>query len=628
MERKLTTILCADVHGYSRLMGDDEEATLRDLNSKRETIDFLLKKHHGRFVNSAGDSVLAEFASVVEAVNCAVEVQTEMAAANAELPPGRRMEFRIGVNLGDVLVDGEQIYGDGVNVAARLQTLAAPGGICISDSVYGQIKNKIALAYENVGAQRVKNIAEPVRVWRIILNGPAPRSHLSRSIPRRYRRAGLLSLPGLAIVGLTILLAQYVSFRPPRTSASIAPLPKPPIAPQNIPSIAVLPFSNLSGDAREDYFSDGITDELIIKLSRLALLVVSRRSSFAYKNTSAKAQDIGRELGVKYLLEGSVRKSGARVRVDTQLVEVNSGTGIWADRFDRPLNDVFTVQDDIVQKIVTTLDLQVSLSERGILTHQTTGNLEAYDNLLRGLSYSWRETKEDNAKALQFFQKAIELDPKYADAYVWIGAIKFNDWLWQFTEDPHAVEQSLVFEQKALALDDSESTAHIILGRIQAEQQRFDSAVAETERGISLAPNAAGGNYFCLARGDSDWAADTLNWSGKPAEALSVSEKAMSRDPKNRDFHLMEIGLAFYNLGRPQEAVSALKQFVDSYPGLIWARYYLAAAYVDSGMMEQAHAQAAQIMSFSSGFSLDTARLKNMKHSEHLISDLRKAGLK
>jgi len=628
MERKLTAILCADVYGYSRLMGDDEEATLTALTSHRRKIDSLIEQHHGRFVNSAGDSVLAEFASVVKAVNCAVEIQSAVIAANANLPPKRRMEFRIGVNLGDVMVEGEQIYGDGVNVAARLESLAEPNGICISETVYAQVRNKLALAYEDIGLQRAKNIAEPVHVWRVVLDRTASPRRNRRSFPSRHR-ASLLSLTGLAIVAGTILLVMHVSLQPPRTSASIAPQERPAVAQPNLPSIAVLPFANISGDPEEEYFSDGITDELITKLSRLShLLVIARKSSFTYKNKSAKVQDIGLELGVKYLLEGSVRKSSNRVRVGTQLVEARTGTELWADRFDRPLSDVFATQDDIVQKIVTTLNLQMSLSERGILTRQTTDNLEAYDDVLRGLSYGWRETKDDDAKALQLYQKAIELDPNYADAYVLMGTIVFDDWMWEWSQDPHAVERSRAFVQKALALDDSHSTAHVILGRILAEQQQFDAAIAETERGIALAPNDSGGNYICLAGADSDWAADTLNSSGKPAEALDLVNKATRRDPRNRDFHLMEIGVAYYNLGRPREAVPVLKQFIDSYPGLMGARHFLAAAYVESGMMQQAHAQAAEIMSFSPDFSLESGHFKNLKQSDRFIADLRKAGLK
>src|ERR1700674_145927 len=310
MERKLTAILCADVYGYSRLMGQDEEATLRTLTSHRKIIDSQIELHHGRFVNSAGDSVLAEFASVVEAVNCAVDVQTGLKAENSSLAPERRMEFRIGVNLGDVMVEGKQIYGDGVNVAARLESLATPGGICISRTVHENIRNKLPLNFEDLGEQAVKNIAEPVRVYRVLLNGAVAAPPATPRIPRKYRRAGVLSFAGLAIIVVTILLVQHLSLKPQPTHASIPPQAKPAPPLPDIPSIAVLPFVNLSGDPQQEYFSDGISDQLINSLSRLpGLFVIARNSSFGYKGKATKEHEIGNDLGVKYVLEGSALKS-------------------------------------------------------------------------------------------------------------------------------------------------------------------------------------------------------------------------------------------------------------------------------------------------------------------------------
>src|SRR5712691_6010138 len=334
MERKLTAILCADVYGYSRLMGEDEEATLRTLSACRRITDSLIERHHGRFVNSAGDSVLADFASVVEAVNCAVEIQGALNAENANLPPERRMEFRIGVNLGDVMVEGEQIYGEGVNVAARLESLADPGGICISGTIHEQVRDKLALAYEDAGEQAVKNIARPVHVWRVLLEGTAsPRE--TRRLRRMYWRGGLLSLTALAIAVGTFILVQHLSLKPLRTPASIAPPEKLALPLPNMPSIAVLPFTNMSGDPQQQYFSDGITDDIITALSRLpGLLVIARTSTFIYKGKAVRVQDVSRELGVQYVLEGSVRKAGNQVRITAQLVDATTGDHLWAEHYD------------------------------------------------------------------------------------------------------------------------------------------------------------------------------------------------------------------------------------------------------------------------------------------------------
>ncbi len=354
-------------------------------------IDSLIEQHHGRFVNSAGDSVLAEFASVVNAVQCAVEIQTTLKSENANIPPERRMEFRIGVNLGDVMVDGEQIYGDGVNVAARLESLADPGRICISHTVHDQIKNKLALNYEDLGPQTVKNIAEPVRVFRVMLDGKAATRTTSKATERSLRkhwRGGVFSLAGLALIAAVIVFVQYLSLRPPTTTASIPPAQGPALTLPDKPSIAVLPFTNMSGDREQEYFSDGITDDIIAALSRLpGLFVIDRNSTFTYKGKPVKAQQVSRELGVRYVLEGSVRKAGDQVRITAQLADATTGADLWAVRYDRPMRDIFSLQDEIVQRIVTTLNLQLDLMQRGFdVRPQTTDNLEAFDDFLHGLA--------------------------------------------------------------------------------------------------------------------------------------------------------------------------------------------------------------------------------------------------
>src|SRR5216684_9169144 len=394
MERKLTAILCADVFGYSRLMGENEEATLSTLSSYRKLIDSFIEQHRGRFVNSAGDSVLAEFASVVNAVQCAVEIQSTLKTENANLPSQCRMEFRIGVNLGDVMVEGEQIYGDGVNVAARLESLAEPGGICISGKVHQEIKGKLTLGYEDLGSQQVKNIAEPVRVFRVLMEagGAVTPTRQRQGVAREYVRRGIFSIAGLAIIAATIIFVQHLSLRPPTPSASFPPAQPPALTLPDKPSIAVLPFTNMSGDREQEYFSDGITDDLITALSRLPdLFVIARTSTFTYKGKAAKVQAVSRELGVKYILEGGVRKEAHQVRITAQLVDATTGADLWAVRYDRPLRDIFSLQDEIVRRIVTTLKLQLPLDTQwrhlGGLVAQHTDNPEAYDDYLRGEEY-------------------------------------------------------------------------------------------------------------------------------------------------------------------------------------------------------------------------------------------------
>jgi len=439
VERKLTAILCADVHGYSRLMGENEEATVRTLSAHRKIIDGLIEQHHGRFVNSAGDSVLAEFPSVVNAVGCAVEIQTLLKTENAGLPPERRMEFRIGVNLGDVVTEGEEIYGDGVNVAARLESLAEPGGIYISGKVREEIRNKLVLNCEDLGEQRVKNIVEPVRVFRVVPEAGAATTRVAREVRSKYVQRGAFSIAGLALIAAIIVLVQHVSLKPQHTPASIPRLQARALALPDEPSIAVLPFANLSGDPQQDYFSDGITDDLVTDLSRVpGLFVTDRSSTFAYKGKPAKVQEVGQELGVKYVLEGSARKAADWVRINVQLVDASTGNQVWSQRYDRQLHDIFALQDEIVQSLIATLNLQLTVLQRGWFLPQRTKNLEAYDYFLRGFEYFLDPTPDGLVKGRKMFEKALELDPRYANAYGALALSYFLGAIWQFDKDSGA----------------------------------------------------------------------------------------------------------------------------------------------------------------------------------------------
>ncbi len=625
LERKLTAILCADVYGYSRLMGEDEEATLRTLSSYRKLIDSLIEQHRGRFVNSAGDSVLAEFASVVNAVQCAVEIQTKLKGENASLPADRRMEFRVGVNLGDVMVEGEQIYGDGVNVAARLESLAEPGGICISDTVHAQIKNKLVLNYDDLGAQSVKNIAEPVRVFRVMLEGGAATRTTAKATERSLRnrwRAGVFSIAGLAIIAATIIFVQHLSLRPPIPSPSIPPAYPPVLPLPGKPSIVVLPFANMSGDRDQEYFSDGITDDLTTALSRIPdVFVIARTSAFTYKGRAAKVQDISRQLGVKYVLEGSVRKADNQVRITAQLVDATTGDHLWAEHYDRPLRDIFALQDELVRRIVTTMGLTLSLWEKhDIPEPRRTDNIEAYDDDLRGWAYLLTFTQEGAAKARKMFQKAIELDPKYADAYAGVGWTYLNDWSFQWSRDPQLLDRALELGHQAIAVDNSNTDALTLSSAVEVDKKQYDRAIADSERVITLDPN------YTYAY---EWVARALIFSGRPADGIGWMKKVMRLDPRRgRDRYFAEVGLAYLAMGRYEESVSALKQCLPAFGNAPGPHLNLAIDYIELGRDDEARTEAAEVLRINPRFSPRPPVFKDQALNDRFIADLRKAGLK
>jgi adenylate cyclase len=629
LERKLAAILYADVYGYSRLMQEDEEATLRTLSSHRKLIGSLVEQHRGLLVNYAGDSLLAEFASVVNAIQCAVEIQTTLKVENANLPHERWMEFRIGVNLGDVMVDGQQIYGDGVNVAARLESLADPGGICISAIVHDQIKNKLALNYEDLGEQQVKNIAEPVRVLRVVTGGDASTTRKMQRVPRKYVRPGVFSIAGFAIVVAVVVFVQHLSLRPPNTTASIPPPQTPALTLPDQPSIAVLPFINMSGDRDQEYFSDGITEDLTSDLSRLPeLFVIARTSAFTYKGKAVKVQDISRELGVKYVLEGSVRKADHEVRVTAQLVDATTGDHLWAEHYDRPLQDIFALQDEIVQQIIVSLKARVYAAELTRVSRIPTNNLTAYDYLLRGEEFfrsaNSETNKEANEQARRMFERAIALDQQYALAYAFLGYTSLNDWFHQWSNDP-AQSLDLAWElgQRAVALDDSLPTAHSLLVNVYLWRNQHDQAIVEAERTIALDANSAEG-YQALA--------GVLVFAGRPKEAIPLFEKAMRLDPQNRASYFFGIGWAYRVAGRCEEALVPLKEAITLAPGANPPHFALAGCYADLGRLKEAQAEAAEITRLNPHFSLESWRqkvpFKDPALREHYVALQRKAGLK
>ena len=412
VQRKLAAILAADVAGYARLMGEDEEATLARLTADRREMSGNIASHGGRIVNAAGDALLAEFASVVEAVACAAEMQSLLAERNRERAVPERLEFRVGVHLGDVLIEGDDIFGDGVNIAARLQALADPGGVCLSGTVYDSVHNKLEFAYYSLGEQAFKNIAEPVRAYRLRADGGGERA-AEGSADRRD-------------------------------------------------SIAVLPFNNLSADPEQEYFSDGISEDLITALSKLPQLnVIARHSAFAYKGKPTDIKQVSRELGARHVLEGSVRKAGGRVRISAQLVDGVTGAHVWAERYDRDLVDIFAVQDEVTREIVAALRMTLSPHQQARLARRDTANIDAYDYLLRGRDYLSRFTREANGRAGGMFEQARALDPDYAPAYAGLSLTYMRECNQGWSAEPEAArDRSLELAEQAVALDGSLAAAH------------------------------------------------------------------------------------------------------------------------------------------------------------------------
>jgi adenylate cyclase len=443
-ERKLTAILSADVAGYSRLMGEDEDFTIKTLTGHREMMAALIREHKGRVVDSPGDNLLAVFSSVTRAVNCAVEIQREMAERNEELPDDRKMEYRIGVNLGDVIEEGDRIYGDGVNIAARLESLSEPGGICISGFVYNQLKNRLKLEYEYLGEQSVKNIKEPVPVYRV------------------------LSFPGAA--AHRVIEAKKAA----QEEKMALPLP-------DKPSIAVLPFDNLSKNPDQEYLADGITDQIITGLSMMPyIFVIARNSSFIYKGTPVKVQQVAEELGVQYVLEGSVQQSGNRIRVTAQLVDALTGHHVWSERYDRVLEDIFTVQDEIMMNITRSMDSSL-VGPKRLKEMHTPQSVEAYFKILKGLDLAYHFNKDDNLLARELYQEAMSLDPEYGHAYEFLGWTYHHEAVFGWSDDwAGSLRQAEKFGEKAIALGDT--LAHELLMRVYSLQGKNNKAIAEAEK--------------------------------------------------------------------------------------------------------------------------------------------------
>ena len=586
-KRKLTAIMSADVKGYSRLMGENEAETVKTLTAYRKIMGELVQQHRGRIVDSPGDNILAEFASVVDAVQCSVAAQNEFKARNAELPENRRMEFRIGVNLGDVIEEGEKIYGDGVNIAARIESLAEGGGICISGTVYEHIENKLPLKYDYLGEHAVKNITKPVRVY---------------SIPMEYP-----SLP----LKLEVSSTNRMDF----------PLPEKP-------SIAVLPFDNLSGDLDQEYLADGMTENIIAVLSNVpAMFVIARNSTFTYKGKAVKVQTVAEDLGVQYVLEGSVQKSGNRVRVTAQLIDAIKGHHLWADRYDRDLQDVFALQDEITLKILTALQVKLTHGQEAQM-HESTDNLEAWGHFVRATSFFERFTKEDNTKAQELFKRAVKLDSKYAAAWTMLGWTYWIDASYGFSESPkECFKQAVTIAQKALELDSANPDVHSLMGGIHLFQGQHEQAISEGRKAIALRPNDAC-NLALLAQ--------TLSFSGKSEEAIGLMERAMRLNPYYPEWYLGILAHSYRVKGRYEEAIATynelLKRRRKTGGAAIHTHLGLTLTYMKIGKEDEARDHAAELLRIDPSLSLEWVRqatfFKDQELLEQDLAALRKAGLK
>jgi adenylate cyclase len=533
VERKLTAILAADVAGYSQLMGTDEAGTARALREHRAALDTLVARQGGRVVKSTGDGVLLEFPSIVVAVECGLALQTLMVERNADVPSNRQMWFRIGINLGDVLIDGQDILGDGVNIAARLEGIAEPGGICVSDDAYRQVQGKVSAQFVDDGERKLKNISRPVRVYRVLPHGAPDKSGRALAVPDK-------------------------------------------------PSIAVLPFDNMSGASEDIYFADGIAEDIITELSRYPdLFIVARNSSFTYRGRAVLVGDVARELGVRYVVEGSVRRAGNRVRINAQLIDPAYGNHVWAQRYDRNLEDLFAVQDEIVQSIVAVLPERVQAAALETASRKTSSSLDAYDHLLRGKYCHHLETPDANIEAESHFERSINLDPRFASAYAWKACTLGQAWNNEFRPPaPELFQEIVQLVERAASLDENDTECHRIMCRIALIQAKFAKSEYHMERALALNPNDP---RLVAQRGIN------LTFLGDAEAAIPWIEKAMRLDPFSAYRYCLDLARPLFMAGRPAEALAALEQTTrERWEHYVWAAASNAAQNQQAAALEAA----------------------------------------
>jgi adenylate cyclase len=534
------------------------------------------------------------------------------------------MVFRIGINLGDIIQKGDRIYGDDVNVAARIEGLADPGGVCISRNVYDQVKKKLPnFGYEYIGAHDVKNISEPVRVYKVLMEQANAGKLIGEKISKpMWRQIAKATLAILIVMAASMIIWNF--YLHPTPHVEVASVEKMAFPLPDKPSIAVLPFDNLSGDPEQEYFSDGITEDIITDLSKISgMFVIARNSAFTYKGRAVKITEVGRELGVRYILEGSVRKANNRVRITAQLVDATTEGHLWAERYDRNLKDIFSLQDEVTQKIVAALAVKLTEDEQKRLARKYTDNMAAYDFVLKGKEYNNIFTKEANDQARQMYERAIELDPGFSLAYSLLAATHFYEWSLGWSHDPRTLEQAFELAQRSISIDESIPLGHAMLGQVYLWEKQYDQAILELENAIALSPSDAKSLAIL---------ADILNWNGNPEEAIGWIKKAMTLDPMYPAWYLWNLGHAQYLIGRYEEAIEPLKRARDRNPNFLPAHVYLAAIYCEIGRLKEAQIEAEEVKRLSPQTSIETWRqrlpYKDKAILDRLFISLQKAGLK
>jgi len=575
--RKLSAIMSADVKGYSILMVDDEAFTIETLKTYRQIMSEYIQKRNGRVVDSPGDNILAEFVSAVDAVRCSVEIQSRLKKENKLYVTDKRVQFRVGINVGDVVQDEDRIYGSGVNIAARIEGLADPGGLCISRSTYDQVKEELELGFKYLGEHEVKNIKEPVRVYKVLMD-----------------------------------------FEPPK------PLVDEPLELPDKPSIAVLPFNNMSGDPSQEYFSDGMTEQIINGLCKVSnLFVVGRNSSFAYKGKSISTKHIAHELGVKYILEGSIQRAGDRVRITAQLIDATTDYHLWSESYDRNLSDIFALQDEITMKLISSMTINLTVGEQARLWEGGTTNIQAYDRFMRGNDCLVRNNEKDNKQARQYFKEAINIDDAYDFAYVLLGYTHLFDLFFGWSKSPlQSFEEAKNNAEKALALNDSFDLAHTVLGWIFLLKRQYDEAIKEGERAIELNPNGAEAHAQLAL---------ILIMSDETDLAIKLLERAFRLNPIPPTYFYDFLAIAHRNNGQYEKAIELCKKGLSGNPDNLSVHLTLTISYSLFNYTEEANKAAEEVLRIDPNFSLEqyakTIPYKNQETGDKYVEALRKAGL-